>query len=649
VAIEITDEDISYAERLLLPNGCGFNEERKAFIRCMESRDVVACPGSGKTTALLAKLLILARRMPFADGRGICVLTHTNVAIDKIRESAGAASAALFRYPNFFGTIQSFVNQYLATPWYRSEYKCSLVAIDNDRFFRELQRHYDHDFSMRSWLDPNGGLAALGGYWLHPDTLQVGRSLDEPIPGLAETTATFKKIQTVRTAVLHEGILSYNDAYAVALRYILVMPSVSTAICSRFCFAFLDETQDTQEHQFRVLDEVLRPAQLIIQRIGDPNQAIFDDRAGAAGNWEPRNPLHLSASRRYGQTITQLLTSVRLDDRIELQPCETTISHPPYLITYEDGEEQTVIPAFAFLVHELSDSLPPNGTYHAVGWIGKDNAEDDSDEGRLCIPTYFPRFDRTPRGQVGHLPNLISYAAYAIQEANKDGARGYLVAILRGVTRALDIAGVKDQTSGQHFTPTSVDYFWKRAHEDSYRQFKERLAECFVQSIGPSLSCLTLRDQVASAVQGIWPVQDQVGGFFSAKEVAAPLGTDNSSMDSRNRFVNDSGIIINVGTVHSVKGETHTGTLYLETEYYRESDAIRLIDFFEGSRPPKLLKKARHRQNLKIAHVAFSRPTHLLAFACRARNLAGHEVNLQANGWGIRSVSELTRKESSQT
>ncbi|MEA1992034.1 MAG: hypothetical protein U9N58_07555, partial [Thermodesulfobacteriota bacterium] len=65
--MKITDHDIERTERLLLPRGCHFSDERRAFIRCMESRDVVACPGSGKTTALLAKLLILSTRMPFAD------------------------------------------------------------------------------------------------------------------------------------------------------------------------------------------------------------------------------------------------------------------------------------------------------------------------------------------------------------------------------------------------------------------------------------------------------------------------------------------------------------------------------------------------------------------------------------------------------
>ena len=82
--INITDKDISWAERILLPTAEHFDEEQKAVIKCFETKDICACPGSGKTTALLAKLLILSQHMPLKNNRGICVLTHTNVAIDEI-------------------------------------------------------------------------------------------------------------------------------------------------------------------------------------------------------------------------------------------------------------------------------------------------------------------------------------------------------------------------------------------------------------------------------------------------------------------------------------------------------------------------------------------------------------------------------------
>jgi superfamily I DNA/RNA helicase len=84
--INITDDDIRYAEKILLPANKEFDEERINFIRNLETIDLQAVPGSGKTTALLAKLIILERKLPFQDGSGILVLSHTNAAIDEIKE-----------------------------------------------------------------------------------------------------------------------------------------------------------------------------------------------------------------------------------------------------------------------------------------------------------------------------------------------------------------------------------------------------------------------------------------------------------------------------------------------------------------------------------------------------------------------------------
>ena len=132
IKIEITDQDIIRAEDLLLPVGSKFNDERREFLKCMESCDVIACPGSGKTTALLAKILILSWKMPLENNSGICVLTHTNVAIDEITRRIGSASDILFRHPNFFGTIQKFVDSFLCIPAYGTEYGTSLNSIDGE-------------------------------------------------------------------------------------------------------------------------------------------------------------------------------------------------------------------------------------------------------------------------------------------------------------------------------------------------------------------------------------------------------------------------------------------------------------------------------------------------------------------------------------
>ena len=85
-AIEITDEDTQYAENILLPQGKTFDNERRNFIRNLSTIDLQAVPGSGKTTALQAKLLILETKLPLSDGSGILVLSHTNAAVDEIKE-----------------------------------------------------------------------------------------------------------------------------------------------------------------------------------------------------------------------------------------------------------------------------------------------------------------------------------------------------------------------------------------------------------------------------------------------------------------------------------------------------------------------------------------------------------------------------------
>lgn len=85
-----TDEEIKIAHDILLKDNKPFDDARVNIIKEDRSCYVQACPGSGKTTTLLAKLIILANRLPMADGKGVCVLTHTNVAIDEIKAKVGS-------------------------------------------------------------------------------------------------------------------------------------------------------------------------------------------------------------------------------------------------------------------------------------------------------------------------------------------------------------------------------------------------------------------------------------------------------------------------------------------------------------------------------------------------------------------------------
>ena len=72
-------------------------------------------------------------------------------------------------------------------------------------------------------------------------------------------------------------------------------------------------------------------------------------------------------------------------------------------------------------------------------------------------------------------------------------------------------------------------------------------------------------------------------------------------------------IDIEIATVHSIKGETHAATLYLETFYNRQHESERLADQFKGTAYMKT--DVDTRKNLRVAYVGMSRPRYMLCVA----------------------------------
>ena len=403
--MKITDHDIKRAEGLLLPSGCHFNDERQEFLRCMESRDVVACPGSGKTTALLAKLLILSARMPFSDGRGLCVLTHTNVAIDQIKQKAGPAAEALFRHPNYFGTIQEFTNRFLAIPAYVARFGQRHIRMDEDLYENRAWRVF-LDAGLQSNRAIYGQLKKQlqGLSWDDqlPQKVQFFRNLQFRFEGdlvhyiRGDTDKTFLKgdgnstsysdIHCAKYGLLKEGYLRYQDAFPLALWYLQQNPTLSDTFAHRFAFVFVDEAQDTNAEQFAMLDAAFTDRERsVVQFLGDPNQAIYNFTVKKDVDWTPgANPVHFSDTMRYGSTIAAILDTVRIDKQLSLLPNKARSSLPPYLLTFEKGEEELVLPAFVQLLKDNGLDGENDGThaiFKAVGWVGKDKR----DQSMLCL------------------------------------------------------------------------------------------------------------------------------------------------------------------------------------------------------------------------------------------------------------------------
>lgn len=257
--------DFSALENLLLPPGSQFSDDARAVINCWESKDILACPGSGKTTVLLAKLKLLSDRLPFPDGCGICVLSHTNVAVNELKNKLGDSSNLLLSYPNFVGTIQVFINQFILFPFLRDKVASPICLVSNEEYAKYLHilirneykkidkllnahfRYRNNRFTSISELIENIYVDEHGLKIKNERNYIAGRDND----------AFREYLKATQDLLFTKGILRYDDTYK-HVKYIFDQYGdlLKNIISKRFSFVFVDEYQDCSRVQKEILDSL---------------------------------------------------------------------------------------------------------------------------------------------------------------------------------------------------------------------------------------------------------------------------------------------------------------------------------------------------------------------------------------------------------
>lgn len=278
----ITCDDIGWACAALgLPKtafeGSDGTDPRKDVLTSLSELDVEACPGSGKTTLLVAKLAILSRKWS-ERSRGICVLSHTNVARREIEHRLGntAAGQQLLSYPHFVGTIHGFANEFLALPWLRSnDFPIRMIddEIAQSRRWKSIAPH------TRKGLERNYfGQSSLK---IKSTNFDVGEVKYGGRP-LGHTTPTYIAIQEACRSSLLEGFYCHDEMLVFANHLLEEAPEAIQLIRYRFPMLFVDEVQDNSEVQSRLLHKLFRQGGGVTlrQRYGDSNQAIYSYQSG---------------------------------------------------------------------------------------------------------------------------------------------------------------------------------------------------------------------------------------------------------------------------------------------------------------------------------------------------------------------------------
>lgn len=711
-----TDEEIKIAHDILLKDNKPFDDARVNIIKEDRSCYVQACPGSGKTTTLLAKLIILANRLPMADGKGVCVLTHTNVAIDEIKAKVGSKANVLFNYPNFFGTIQTFLHKYVAAAALHYFYGSQIQYVDNDIAKAVLLKKYSKlpfnnklkgciygmvinkgypisDDEINAWGGVDVLIAAkvikkkgkrvekyefqLKDYdlqnidntirtqirakrdsikdWQEKEII-INAKVDwrdikvvinqKRINSTSESAAEFIKI---KEEMFKEGILSFEDAYDLAFRYIREKNlNFSSFSHKRFRYLFIDEVQDCDHLQEELIKKLFDDEKVIVQRFGDYCQAIYDGE----GNDEyennndklrTNNVLPIHNSNRFGEKIAKPLRSLCMEENHQLVGNEEICSVKPVIITYEDP--LVVLPKYAELlrttiipemgnmsvldiaIRERDEDPLHRINIKACGWVGKKG----TNEKKRYIEAYYPLFERKNTTLKLESDSFDSF----LLKSHINSVKDYGTSIIHGVIKFLELCDIKNDS--RRYTITSLLDFLATKDVKDKEEFLCNIMKWgrMISKRGEKEKKLQIKETIYNYLTETFlplfgkNVTESANEFFYAT-IADDVAEQ--KLEQGNVYKEEN-IDIEVATVHAVKGETHASTLFLETSYYGKHESERLADQFKGI--PYIGTEDRKLKSLRVAYVGMSRPRYLLCVAIQKDRFDNMDCRRLRDIWDV--------------
>jgi superfamily I DNA/RNA helicase len=737
--IEIKDEHIKEAEELLIGGDSFDTIERIPFIKHLDACDLLAVPGSGKTTALLAKLFCLSKHLPLKNEEGILVLSHTNAAVNEIENKLKKIVPTLFEYPNFVGTIQTFVNKFLANPACFQKYGEYLSTVDDDVANKLIVNQtkslgFDNPLSRYFFFQTYNQSAAVTkkllceeynltaskskavitklknikvlnkGSLAYPKVKNNaaihGLSVDNEIKQIVKSIATKAKKKTNKEKekrgtlytldfltkkftyyqplsfesnsgkaltelyenIFLNGIIRYRDSYSFGYWYLQEYPKIKTLLQKRFKYVFIDEMQDLEEFQIDIIDKIFHgdDSSTIIQRIGDINQSIYNSgkKVKITADWRVREPIkYLNDSNRLTKEIAEVVNIFTLDRQqdgkgnprfIVNGKKELNSPIPPHIVLFDNDTKGQLKDTFSELIekYELKSSIEGQQYgFNIIGWNAKWDDDEDHD-GKLRLENIFNSYKKDSSSLKETYDSLSKYLqCFDKQKKTLEPARK---AILNALIHTLRVEGItysaiiRGKEKNRYYTKRElINHIQIGLNGSDYESFKNSLYKwSFDLAVKQNHHevYISIKDFITTDFKDWFDFSiteksnEFIGGNFEEIE---PIEEDEPE-----------DIKIKIGTVHSVKGQTHCATMYVETSYHKyETGKKRVIealkkeehDFNIENNDDKLGKQA-----FKMIYVGFSRPTHLLCFACLKENIEDEIENIKKAGW---ELVDLTIKE----
>ena len=263
-----------------------FTDKQKRYINSgliSENIYLEACPGSGKTEVIAAKVAKEISKWDKSPG-GMAILSFTNSATDELKTRiAKYTSGQPAIFPHFVGTFDSFILKYLVSPiaheytGYKGnngDFSISIVENSSNLFIQTKYsyanrgkvkaHHFDHDLKDGKLIFNTGD--------------QV---LDRTLNALDLADWQIKDLLNAKQKFQQTGFATYKDIEVLAVD-ILTDTDVSIigylkVFKKRFPLLIVDECQDLSFEQLVILNKLIEFG-IVVHLIGDLNQAIYEFR-----------------------------------------------------------------------------------------------------------------------------------------------------------------------------------------------------------------------------------------------------------------------------------------------------------------------------------------------------------------------------------
>ncbi len=597
--ISITDEDI---EALLKDYNSKYPKKAKTFcnlrkniIKNLETKDFHAVAGSGKTTLLAFKIALILRKWPYPD-RGVCILSHTNVAKDIIIKELQQINPyySLDQHPHFIGTIQQFVDSFLALPYINSCVS-KVRYVDNEQYWKNFKGKFGFWETLRvnkyfvtfekfiSYLLSH----TAEEYCSHLKLVNVG-----PKRAAREQHARAHRIQEM---LVSEGFFTYEDMFRYAHAFIKAYPRILEIIRYKFPLVIVDEAQDTTQKQHDILELCFANGPVVFQRIGDPDQAIYDFSSKESisdkifSRLDPS--MKITETHRFGKEIAAEASHYSLTGTNIVSNSQ---GYDIKEIAFSVTSPTSAIETFVNYICANRKCLSQDPKIKIIGAQGE-----NSDPAALDIQSYIPAFNKKVQKSKFRTSNLFQALEYIHKNRCGDFAKNYEI-LVDCIAQSVSING--KVVSRKEF----LDILYEKAQLDMlnniiYLWFNIR-TPITLEGVKQDFSCfdISLVFDYNKLCNSKYREEEQIlrNSTIMINGCEIPVVNNSFQVD---------GITFYVNTIHGVKGETHDATLVLATK-----DKTPTTDIQTLRRQNKINTYQAQRKKI---YVAMTRPKYILAIA----------------------------------